>query len=241
MKSKEEEEKKESNSTIASEIASKLQAVFYDMVPGEKHHQKKGQLDVRSLYKFKVKKFDFFKRPGEAMPKLDIVLLVDKSGSTEGQVLMMENECATGILKATQRFPQIRMAIMYFNSHPFIVKSLHSRAFKTPRRADGGTSFDNALHEANRLLRHSSAKYRFILVLTDGKATLTIKPLSDYYGIFFRKIWSTFDQSYKEKLLRKLDKYRSSFGPSSVISEVNDFPEAVVQAFRFLMRRRAVC
>jgi len=156
--------------SIAIKLAKVLVNIFQGLKKSKRRNQLKGKLDCKKLYKATMKRPNVFMTAGQAIPKTDIVLLIDSSGSTQGNIFAREKTVAKAFNLAVCKVKNIRLAIEHFANDSTLVKRFDSRILRLPRIASGGTEFAYAINSANELLKNSTAKKKLIIMLTDGEA-----------------------------------------------------------------------
>lgn len=123
-------------------------------------------------------------RGKKEVPKMAMVLIIDKSGSmTEGVAgiskVDMAKEAAIRSLDSLRPYKDEIGVLAFDGSYSWVVKEQLIKDAKAIEadigtiRADGGTSILPALEEGYKALKKSDAKIKHIILLTDGQAERT--------------------------------------------------------------------
>ena len=131
------------------------------------------RLDNHRLYRPAVGDARIFRHdvPGRT-PDVEIMCLVDTSGSMYGDSISTVNQTAYAIVKATQNIRGCAVGIMSFNSIMESVKDMHTPV--PPVRlarmeADGGTCLGSALMRVLDCFTEKARRH-VVIILTDGMA-----------------------------------------------------------------------
>lgn len=108
-------------------------------------------------------------------PSLAILLVIDRSGSMDGQKLELAKDAARAVVDILG--PQDSVGVIAFDDVPQTVVRLQNASNRSRIRTDigriasgGGTNIFPALQEAYIAMLDSSARLRHVIVLTDGQA-----------------------------------------------------------------------
>ena len=106
-------------------------------------------------------------------PSLAIVLVLDKSGSMSGEPIDLARQAAKAAAELLS--PQDRIAVLGFDSEPFLACDMTSaadigriHAAIDSIAAAGGTNMFPAMQEAQELLERTVAKLKHCIILSDG-------------------------------------------------------------------------
>lgn len=131
------------------------------------------RLDSHRLYRPAVGDARIFRHdiPGRT-PDVEIMCLVDTSGSMYGDIISTVNQTAYAIVKATQNIRGCAVGIMSFNSTMESVKDMHTPV--PPVRlirmeANGGTYLGSALMRVLDCFTEKARRH-VVIILTDGMA-----------------------------------------------------------------------
>ena len=131
------------------------------------------RLDNHRLYRPAVGDARIFRHdiPGRT-PDVEIMCLVDTSGSMYGDSISTVNQTAYAIVKATQNIRGCAVGIMSFNSTMESVKDMHTPVPPvrlTRMEADGGTFLGSALMRVLDCFTEKARRH-VVIILTDGMA-----------------------------------------------------------------------
>lgn len=131
------------------------------------------RLDNHRLYRPAVGDARIFRHdiPGRT-PDVEIMCLVDTSGSMYGDSISTVNQTAYAIVKATQNIRGCAVGIMSFNTTMESVKDMHTPVPPvrlTRMEADGGTALGSALMRVLDCFTEKARRH-VVIILTDGMA-----------------------------------------------------------------------
>ena len=131
------------------------------------------RLDNHKLYRPAVGDARIFRHdiPGRT-PDVEIMCLVDTSGSMYGDSIAMVNQTVYAIVKATQNIRGCAVGIMSFNSLMESVKDMHTPVPPvrlTRMKANGGTFLGSALMRVLDCFTEKARRH-VVIILTDGMA-----------------------------------------------------------------------
>lgn len=131
------------------------------------------RLDNHRLYRPAVGDARIFRHdiPGRT-PDVEIICLVDTSGSMYGDSISTVNQTVYAIVKATQNIRGCAVGIMSFNSTMESVKDMHTPVPPvrlTRMEADGGTFLGSALMRVLDCFTEKARRH-VVIILTDGMA-----------------------------------------------------------------------
>ena len=131
------------------------------------------RLDNHRLYRPAVGDARIFRHdvPGRT-PDVEIMCLVDTSGSMYGDSISTVNQTVYAIVKATQNIRGCAVGIMSFNSIMESVKDMHTPVPPvrlTRMEADGGTFLGSALMRVLDCFTEKARRH-VVIILTDGMA-----------------------------------------------------------------------
>lgn len=131
------------------------------------------RLDNHRLYRLAVGDARIFRHdiPGRT-PDVEIMCLVDTSGSMYGDSISTVNQTVYAIVKATQNIRGCAVGIMSFNSTMESVKDMHTSVPPvrlTRMEADGGTYLGSALMRVLDCFTEKARRH-VVIILTDGMA-----------------------------------------------------------------------
>jgi hypothetical protein len=169
---------------MAKKIANDLGKLTAKFAPSIKRKQPFGDINVMD---YKTRKpgqtfnvFDQFKRDQRDQAAVEVVVLVDVSGSTNSiadketmrNVLSNELLAAWVLKRAFDQLPQCACSVLLFDDkHPRWLYHPHEKAKPTEHRVVSpgyGTNPYWSLVEAAKLFDSSNAKHKMIVILTDG-------------------------------------------------------------------------
>lgn len=131
------------------------------------------RLDSHRLYRPAVGDARIFRHdiPGRT-PDVEIMCLVDTSGSMYGDSISTVNQTAYAIVKATQNIRGCAVGIMSFNTTMESVKDMHTPVPPvrlTRMEANGGTALGSALMRVLDCFTEKARRH-VVIILTDGMA-----------------------------------------------------------------------
>lgn len=131
------------------------------------------RLDNHRLYRPAVGDARIFRHdiPGRT-PDVEIMCLVDTSGSMYGDSISTVNQTAYAIVKATQNIRGCAVGIMAFNTTMESVKDMHTLVPPvrlTRMEANGGTALGSALMRVLDCFTEKARRH-VVIILTDGMA-----------------------------------------------------------------------
>ena len=131
------------------------------------------RLDNHRLYRPAVGDARIFRHdiPGRT-PDVEIMCLVDTSGSMYGDSISTVNQTAYAIVKATQNIRGCAVGIMSFNTIMESVKDMHTPVPPvrlTKMEANGGTALGSALMRVLDCFTEKARRH-VVIILTDGMA-----------------------------------------------------------------------
>lgn len=131
------------------------------------------RLDNHRLYRPAVGDARIFRHdiPGRT-PDVEIMCLVDTSGSMYGDSISTVNQTAYAIVKATQNIRGCAVGIMSFNTTMESVKDMHTPVPPvrlTRMEANGGTALGSALMRVLDCFTEKARRH-VVIILTDGMA-----------------------------------------------------------------------
>lgn len=131
------------------------------------------RLDNHRLYRPAVGDARIFRHdiPGRT-PDVEIMCLVDTSGSMYGDSISTVNQTAYAIVKATQNIRGCAVGIMSFNTTMESVKDMHTPVPPvrlTKMKANGSTYLGNALMRVLDCFTEKARRH-VVIILTDGMA-----------------------------------------------------------------------
>ena len=131
------------------------------------------RLDNHRLYRPAVGDARIFRHdiPGRT-PDVEIMCLVDTSGSMYGDSISTVNQTAYAIVKATQNIRGCAVGIMSFNTTMELVKDMHTPVPPvrlTRMEANGGTALGSALMRVLDCFTEKARRH-VVIILTDGMA-----------------------------------------------------------------------
>ncbi len=110
------------------------------------------------------------------MPGLAICLVIDRSGSMEGEKLALTKDAAKGVVELLSAKDYI--SLIAFDTIPHKIVALQNVTTPSSIRqmigtitSEGGTNIYGALNEACQELQRANAKFKHIILLTDGHST----------------------------------------------------------------------
>ena len=146
------------------------------------HGLPSGKLNTNKLASFRMGNTNIFdKRGSVTCSKASVVMLIDESGSMNGQRLLAARETAILINEAIARIKNVNFYCYGYTTKKLNVYAEGKRSAKWALGgtvADGGTPTGDAMHIVGDRVRHITSEPCLMLVLTDGapdNATKVIK------------------------------------------------------------------
>lgn len=131
------------------------------------------KLDGSHLYRTRIGDTRVFRHdtPGRT-PDIELIFLMDSSGSMHGERQDMVNYTTYAVVKATQNIRGCRVGVVSFNSNLFLLKGLNdsippARLTKMP--AFGSTQLGSALVQVLDMFTPNARRHA-VVMMTDGRA-----------------------------------------------------------------------
>ena len=159
---------------MAVQLASRMSSVLQTRSLVKRGTRSVGtRLDNHRLYRPAVGDARIFRHdiPGRT-PDVEIMCLVDTSGSMYGDSISTVNQTAYAIVKATQNIRGCAVGIMSFNTTMESVKDMHTPVPPvrlTKMEANGGTALGSALMRVLDCFTEKARRH-VVIILTDGMA-----------------------------------------------------------------------
>lgn len=131
------------------------------------------KLDGSHLYRTRIGDTRVFRHdtPGRT-PDIELILLMDSSGSMHGKRQDMVNYTTYAVVKATQNIRGCRVGVVSFNSNLFLLKGLNDSippARLTKMSAFGNTQLGSALVQVLDMFTPNARRHA-VVMMTDGRA-----------------------------------------------------------------------
>ena len=131
------------------------------------------KLDGSHLYRTRIGDTRVFRHdtPGRT-PDIELIFLMDSSGSMHGKRQDMVNYTTYAVVKATQNIRGCRVGVVSFNSNLFLLKGLNDSippARLTKMSAFGNTQLGSALVQVLDMFTPNARRHA-VVMMTDGRA-----------------------------------------------------------------------
>lgn len=131
------------------------------------------KLDGSHLYRTRIGDTRVFRHdtPGRT-PDIELIFLMDSSGSMHGKRQDMVNYTTYAVVKATQNIRGCRVGVVSFNSNLFLLKGLNDSippARLTKMSAFGSTQLGSALVQVLDMFTPNARRHA-VVMMTDGRA-----------------------------------------------------------------------
>ena len=131
------------------------------------------KLDGSHLYRTRIGDTRVFRHdtPGRT-PDIELIFLMDSSGSMHGKCQDMVNYTTYAVVKATQNIRGCRVGVVSFNSDLFLLKGLNDSippARLTKMSAFGSTQLGSALVQVLDMFTPNARRHA-VVMMTDGRA-----------------------------------------------------------------------